>query len=271
MMSTPKRISPRKLAANRRNAQRSTGPNTPDGQGHSRGNAFKHGMTAKQVVVDTGDGREDKEEFLQMLAGMHDYFKPIGVPQEMLVNEIAIGFLKKQRAHRFEVGAIREHADTVRGDYESDEVHALQNLLEKIEDVKAELKCTNALSVKSRAWLKTQFGLSYSADPGGETAAHDASTPAYASEDVAKQLWADLAAETEQLLRRETSALEREKLHRDAAAKRAALPDEQRLGVLLRYQAANDKQLQRALDQLAQLQRQRQPPDAEGTGGAGVQ
>ena len=57
----------------------------------------------------------------------------------------------------------------------------------------------------------------------------------------------------------------------NSAAKRAALPDEQRLGVLLRYQAANDKQLQRALDQLAQLQRQRQPPDAEGTGGAGVQ
>ena len=46
-------ISPERLAANRRNAQKSTGPRTAEGKAASRQNAFKHGMTGEGIVLRT--------------------------------------------------------------------------------------------------------------------------------------------------------------------------------------------------------------------------
>ena len=43
--------SPAQLAANRRNAQKSTGPRTAEGKKRASLNALKHGMTAKTVVL----------------------------------------------------------------------------------------------------------------------------------------------------------------------------------------------------------------------------
>ena len=47
-MSTQKQI-----AANRRNAEKSTGPRTPAGKIKARANAFKHGLAAKSVRDET--------------------------------------------------------------------------------------------------------------------------------------------------------------------------------------------------------------------------
>jgi hypothetical protein len=52
-------ISPEKLAANRSNAEQSTGPNTDDGKATSSQNATKHGLTGRTVVLP----HEDKNEF----------------------------------------------------------------------------------------------------------------------------------------------------------------------------------------------------------------
>ncbi len=45
------RISPRKIAANRQNALKSTGPKTPQGKAYSRTNALKHGLFAMDLSV----------------------------------------------------------------------------------------------------------------------------------------------------------------------------------------------------------------------------
>ena len=45
-MSTPKQI-----AANRRNAQKSTGPRTTAGKAKTRLNPLKHGLTAETIVL----------------------------------------------------------------------------------------------------------------------------------------------------------------------------------------------------------------------------
>ena len=44
-------LSPEQLAANRANAQKSTGPRTPEGKSKSRLNAFRHGITAQVIVM----------------------------------------------------------------------------------------------------------------------------------------------------------------------------------------------------------------------------
>ncbi len=47
----------RQIAANRRNALKSTGPITAEGKEHSRGNALRHGLTAETVIAALEDAR----------------------------------------------------------------------------------------------------------------------------------------------------------------------------------------------------------------------
>jgi hypothetical protein len=56
------------IDANRRNAQKSTGPRTPDGKAKSRRNALKIGLSASALMI----GGEDSREMAEM---GHDYFR----------------------------------------------------------------------------------------------------------------------------------------------------------------------------------------------------
>ena len=47
-MATEKQIN-----ANRQNARKSTGPKSPEGRAAVRGNALRHGLTAKSIVLST--------------------------------------------------------------------------------------------------------------------------------------------------------------------------------------------------------------------------
>ena len=47
----PSPISRRKLRANRRNAEKSTGPRTPEGKARASRNATTHGVFCRDVVV----------------------------------------------------------------------------------------------------------------------------------------------------------------------------------------------------------------------------
>ncbi len=47
-----------RILANQRNAQRSTGPKTPEGKEQSRRNALKHGLTGAGVVLPERDAAE---------------------------------------------------------------------------------------------------------------------------------------------------------------------------------------------------------------------
>ncbi len=47
-----------RILANQRNAQRSTGPKTPEGKERSRANSFKHGLTGAGIVLPEKDAAE---------------------------------------------------------------------------------------------------------------------------------------------------------------------------------------------------------------------
>ena len=51
-------VSAAKLEANRRNAERSTGPRSQEGKSRSRLNALTHGMTAESAIVPGEDSAE---------------------------------------------------------------------------------------------------------------------------------------------------------------------------------------------------------------------
>lgn len=102
--STP--TSRKKIEANRRNAQLSTGPKSLEGKKIVAGNARKHGLLANNVVILTGDGKEDQAEFDGLLFQLHEYYKPVGVAEDLLVQEIAVSYWRSARALRCERGEV---------------------------------------------------------------------------------------------------------------------------------------------------------------------
>ena len=77
--------SEKKIEANRRNAQKSTGPKSAEGKSQSRFNALKHGMRANLLVLPGEDG----EEFQARVDGWTDDLKPRNQREQYLIERAA--------------------------------------------------------------------------------------------------------------------------------------------------------------------------------------
>lgn len=88
-------ISPKQLEANRQNAKLG-GVKTEEGKAISKYNALKHGIFQETVT----EYEKDLEEYL--LERLNDEFKPQGVLEKMLVDRIAVYYLKLFRVARAE-------------------------------------------------------------------------------------------------------------------------------------------------------------------------
>jgi hypothetical protein len=94
-------VSPRKLAANRKNALKSTGPKTVRGKEVSSRNSRKHGLFARQFM-DFFAHSEDPDEYDALWEGLRKQFQPIGAGEEMEVERIAQSWWRLKRAYRYE-------------------------------------------------------------------------------------------------------------------------------------------------------------------------
>ena len=65
----------RQIAANRRNASKSTGPRTEEGKQRSRCNAVRHGLTAETVIAALEDA-EDYKAFEAAITADYDAQSP---------------------------------------------------------------------------------------------------------------------------------------------------------------------------------------------------
>jgi hypothetical protein len=83
----------RQSEANRRNAQRSTGPRTPEGRAVSSANATRHGVLSNRFVAEH-EVREDFDELRNQL--MRD-FEPGTTLEMMLVERLAMLFWRERR------------------------------------------------------------------------------------------------------------------------------------------------------------------------------
>jgi hypothetical protein len=61
----------RRIAANRSNASKSTGPRTEEGKQRSRGNAVRHGLTA-EIVIGALEDAEDYKAFEAAITADYD-------------------------------------------------------------------------------------------------------------------------------------------------------------------------------------------------------
>ncbi len=117
-LSRKRPASERTIQANRGNALRSTGPKTERGKRTVARNALKHGILAREVVITAGDGEESLEEFHDLVEQLCDYYEPVGIVEESLVQTIAACWWKKARVIRAENGEIRKRLDTQAVDWQ---------------------------------------------------------------------------------------------------------------------------------------------------------
>jgi hypothetical protein len=97
----------KKVDSNRHNARRSTGPKTPEGKQASCMNALKHGMLARELVITGGSGGENAAEFSAMYEQLREELEPVGLIEEMLVEQVAVSYWRMRRVIRSENGRIR--------------------------------------------------------------------------------------------------------------------------------------------------------------------
>lgn len=150
-----KATSSRKIEANRRNAQRSTGPKSPEGKAKSSQNAITHGIFVKRFL--NGATPETVAEIEALAAGIREHYHPLGVLEEILVQKIVVETARYDRILGFEHQEIvRPHAfhfsravDCI-GRYTTSTSRALFRAIEELERVQAARKARES-SVASTA------------------------------------------------------------------------------------------------------------------------
>jgi len=236
-------------------------------------NALKHALLAKEVVITRGDNKEDEWAFVQLLEDLHADRQPIGVVEELEVQKIALCYWRKKRAIRYEHGAIRlqrtgdlrereqrhrEKALHAYGSFASDGAassQGIQSLIDRWAQVKQEI-LDGRLSRESLDLVGEMFP--DCVEEPGETGVEDEDVKAPPEYHLHEhELRKGMDAELRRLSRLRQKAERTERLALEARIRTAALPRLEVVDNLVRYEASNDRELDRALNRLERLQERR--------------
>ena len=115
-------VSEKRIEANRRNAQKSTGPRSIDGRARSSMNALRHGITG-QVSIMTVEDRAAHDKFVQELI---ESLQPEGAVELQFASVIAEDFWRLQRIRAVEndMLALGNFSDAADIDVDHPEIHA---------------------------------------------------------------------------------------------------------------------------------------------------
>ena len=92
-------ISQKQLAANHRNALKSTGPGTAAAKAKVAKNAIKHGLLSRHIVIEG----ESQAEFNDFRAALLDDLDPVGPLEQQLADRIIASLWRLGRVRRIEV------------------------------------------------------------------------------------------------------------------------------------------------------------------------
>ena len=273
-------VTPRKLEANRRNAQKSTGPKTENGKAVSKLNALKHGLLAQTVVVRGCQIKESVNEFKKLCRAFYANLDPDGPLEEMLVGQIVTATWRLRRARTAESGEIALNVDE--GHWKRSRINpTLQWTQWKIwgDPVSAMRDSALGNSLLAR-WLEEVRGrveqegelteeaikIPFNGDPNTLSAALEKmrqkiSLPADADaaqrEEIKKQLLKEIDCKLRPIQWCQESCEEHERAEERSRQAAAVLPSEATLDKILRYETALLRQLHQAMNQLERLQRRR--------------
>jgi hypothetical protein len=256
-------ISERKREANRKNAQRSTGPKTETGKSRSRGNAIKHGFFVREMPLQRFLFTEDFSIARRLFQELVDYYQPVGPMEKIHVEMLSECCWKMRRLQIAETASIR-----VAVEYENDifQIGARKSLFVVIFKVFGEAKdnavalgyvddalVKRAIEFSAEEWLKNDFVLA-------NQRARDLAIQRIDGSDLGgnralKKAQSALRRKLQRLEER-CFQLEEGSSNYEAHAQHL-LPRPDVMDNLLRYQTAVDRRLYRTMAALERLQRQR--------------
>ena len=102
-----RRTSGKKIIANRQNAAHSTGPTSTAGKRRSAGNALKHGIFAKDLVLSA----EEKPEFDELNNALRRQFDPATPMQEIAFWRVSCACWRCRLATRLEMSSMKKYSD----------------------------------------------------------------------------------------------------------------------------------------------------------------
>ena len=264
-------VSGRKIAANRQNALKSTGPNTSGGKSNSRRNALKHGLFAMDLYIAALTQWENPDEYQKLLDRLTESYQPVGAAEELEVQQIAVCWWRRARAWRYENAEIA-HQLCVRhfelnNCYSFGSLHRLHRArLALLNEAELEIEATGRLSEELKGKI---LGDAQCADCWhladeylSEGLAQDLGVPLRMIKDArdsdpgsAKNFLLGTAQGAALILVRDKEALVAgtKKIANDVEA----IPGPEALDRLLRAEAATERSLNRAIDRLDSLQRRR--------------
>jgi len=125
--------SERQVEANRRNAQRSTGPKTEEGKRKSRQNGLKHGLTAEVVVPE-----EELEAFERVYVEYRSEILPGGLVENELTRRVAVNSVRMRRCEQAEQDALVSQVTKAVADWRQRKMKSVRGLAKSLKSKPAE-------------------------------------------------------------------------------------------------------------------------------------
>ncbi len=273
-----------KIESNRRNAQKSTGPNTENGKAVAKMNALKHGLLAREVVVTEGHRKESRKAFGALLDALRQDLAPAGPLEEMLVERIAVCYWRLRRVIIAEGGEINLRKDVkwnrwYLGKVEAfvkmrdacyhreseflQTVYGCNYLVKLLDELRGDVERQGELTEDALNYMKEHLG--NEGDTIGAMGVffsmlsdNPENLEAEALKAKHKRIVLEYLGDRQKAVRTMMEAREESEGWEESAKARAAfLPSEEAMERLSRYEAHLERQLYRALNQLERLQRHR--------------
>ncbi|MDH3890078.1 MAG: hypothetical protein OEV49_03260 [candidate division Zixibacteria bacterium] len=141
--------SKRQIASNRRNAQKSTGPVTPEGKLVASRNAIKHGLHACDAILKSAHLTEDREQYEVLVDSLVEELKPVGILQEHLVLKIINAMWRYRRVINAETSRINRQLEDAADDIERGNFFGFQGDADEIDDETVAQHNANLVGSKS--------------------------------------------------------------------------------------------------------------------------
>lgn len=267
----------KQIIANRKNAQKSTGPRTQSGKDLAKMNAVKHGIMSESLLINKEEGKEDNKLYFQQHNNLIHYFKPQGVMEEVLVEQIAMSLWRKQRVLRFETGCIRKQLDEYSEAYKQNKGATRSKAYSEFEEVEEKVLSLEqdidflkeggdfTSEDEMEYWensyyqLADQKGFDWKSSEGSPEELLDWFIGQGLSEKQIRKLFIELKREELSEAKQELRELRRRvSLELEQESLTNSLPwSELDLMKIIRYESFLDRQVYKAIGQLERLQRTR--------------